>query len=382
MRPRPSLQILLARLTLVAPWRQPKISPPQTGSERKTRFLPISKFSLYDSQHSCTGSKLTPTMTSDKRENPPTGDTHMEDANRPSGFTAVNGAVGRESPRTNGNTEAREHVNPVPAEASPRLNGPTQPKSSTVSQSASPSTAGTPAEALRNGTPASLESPPTRKRSYPDAFGDSEGRAYYSKVADNETRNEIQPRGLDSYPPPRQEPPETPDQHRQHHERQRPLASEYDPHASVPHPYYEQSASGGHGDIERRVVEALGSHSDDPHGHGNAYESPDPDDMGSQTHYGEYTTSRSGAVQVDGDRKRRKRVFSNRTKTGCMTCRKRKKKCDEQKPECEFHQKFVAFPRSIILSAPQQHAFQRRLCCTPKRGESARCHFGPIRQGA
>ena len=33
---------------------------------------------------------------------------------------------------------------------------------------------------------------------------------------------------------------------------------------------------------------------------------------------------------------KRKRVFSNRTKTGCLTCRKRKKKCDEQHPVCEF----------------------------------------------
>lgn len=27
-------------------------------------------------------------------------------------------------------------------------------------------------------------------------------------------------------------------------------------------------------------------------------------------------------------------MFSNRTKTGCLTCRRRKKKCDEAKPEC------------------------------------------------
>jgi hypothetical protein len=39
-------------------------------------------------------------------------------------------------------------------------------------------------------------------------------------------------------------------------------------------------------------------------------------------------------VQVD--QKRRKRVFSNRTKTGCLTCRRRKKKCDEGKPECKL----------------------------------------------
>lgn len=34
------------------------------------------------------------------------------------------------------------------------------------------------------------------------------------------------------------------------------------------------------------------------------------------------------------DPKKRKRNFSNRTKTGCLTCRRRKKKCDESKPEC------------------------------------------------
>ncbi|CAZ84090.1 unnamed protein product [Tuber melanosporum] len=38
-----------------------------------------------------------------------------------------------------------------------------------------------------------------------------------------------------------------------------------------------------------------------------------------------------GSQQGQG---KRKRVFSNRTKTGCITCRRRKKKCDEGKPEC------------------------------------------------
>lgn len=31
---------------------------------------------------------------------------------------------------------------------------------------------------------------------------------------------------------------------------------------------------------------------------------------------------------------KKKRAFGHRTKTGCMTCRQRKKKCDEQKPSC------------------------------------------------
>ena len=30
-----------------------------------------------------------------------------------------------------------------------------------------------------------------------------------------------------------------------------------------------------------------------------------------------------------------RQVFANRTKTGCQTCRRRKKKCDEAKPECK-----------------------------------------------
>jgi len=30
------------------------------------------------------------------------------------------------------------------------------------------------------------------------------------------------------------------------------------------------------------------------------------------------------------------KVTKGRSKTGCITCRKRKKKCDETKPGCEF----------------------------------------------
>jgi hypothetical protein len=71
--------------------------------------------------------------------------------------------------------------------------------------------------------------------------------------------------------------------------------------------------------------------------------SPDGDD--SPYYGGSFTPEqrRDGAVQSDP--KRRKRNFSNRTKTGCLTCRKRKKKCDETKPECEF-------PREYLLDLP------------------------------
>ena len=64
------------------------------------------------------------------------------------------------------------------------------------------------------------------------------------------------------------------------------------------------------------------------------YVSPEEEDEHAQQ-YGDYGMNRSSQSAMD-ERKRRKRVFSNRTKTGCMTCRRRKKKCDEQHPECEY----------------------------------------------
>jgi hypothetical protein len=42
---------------------------------------------------------------------------------------------------------------------------------------------------------------------------------------------------------------------------------------------------------------------------------------------------RAGVQHINA--KKRKRQFANRTKTGCGTCRRRKKKCDEAKPECK-----------------------------------------------
>jgi hypothetical protein len=54
-----------------------------------------------------------------------------------------------------------------------------------------------------------------------------------------------------------------------------------------------------------------------------------------------YAAERHGAGQVAP---KRKRVFSNRTKTGCMTCRRRKKKCDEQHPACKSLLLFVLTP--------------------------------------
>ncbi|RFU29664.1 hypothetical protein B7463_g6668, partial [Scytalidium lignicola] len=49
--------------------------------------------------------------------------------------------------------------------------------------------------------------------------------------------------------------------------------------------------------------------------------------------YSQYAGERRDMI-TQSELKKRKRNFSNRTKTGCMTCRRRKKKCDETRPEC------------------------------------------------
>ena len=54
-----------------------------------------------------------------------------------------------------------------------------------------------------------------------------------------------------------------------------------------------------------------------------------------QGQYGAYATGRS-SQDAHQRMEKRKRIFSNRTKTGCMTCRKRKKKCDEAHPACKY----------------------------------------------
>ena len=109
-----------------------------------------------------------------------------------------------------------------------------------------------------------------------------------------------------------------------------------DPHAAAhaaaqqPRPYLS----------EAQLADALrrenGNYDQGTMGGRESFVSPDQDDQGHGPYDGEYGTPRSTASQMELDRKRRKRVFSNRTKTGCMTCRRRKKKCDEQHPECKF----------------------------------------------
>ncbi|KAG6000829.1 hypothetical protein E4U43_001496, partial [Claviceps pusilla] len=61
--------------------------------------------------------------------------------------------------------------------------------------------------------------------------------------------------------------------------------------------------------------------------------SPDAEDQSVAAYGSSYEGEQRQDSMLHHDPKKRKRNFSNRTKTGCFTCRRRKKKCDEQKPE-------------------------------------------------
>lgn len=114
--------------------------------------------------------------------------------------------------------------------------------------------------------------------------------------------------------------------------------------------YTQNSAvSEHHLSAEQRLHEALQRDSNNnSDGQANFSEtSPAQDDRSGAAYQGQYG-------QVQQDHKKRKRNFSNRTKTGCMTCRKRKKKCDESRPECELSQfdlRFVYVSGADMLQA-------------------------------
>lgn len=82
--------------------------------------------------------------------------------------------------------------------------------------------------------------------------------------------------------------------------------------------------------------EALTSHSQGGVDNGRNFTTSPTDENEQGSPYPSQYGSDRASLQLQADHKKRKRNFSNRTKTGCMTCRKRKKKCDELRPECKL----------------------------------------------
>ncbi|KAI9850870.1 MAG: Maltose acetyltransferase [Vezdaea acicularis] len=105
-------------------------------------------------------------------------------------------------------------------------------------------------------------------------------------------------------------------------------------------PYHSRpSTPGGVAHSDAQLAEALQRESqslDATQGkRDESFDVEDDDDSRSSAQRAtDYASERTPGGGAQVDHKRRKRVFSNRTKTGCLTCRRRKKKCDETKPEC------------------------------------------------
>jgi hypothetical protein len=245
----------------------------------------------------------------------PTEQKNHEPPHHASSFTAVNG---RTSPHVNGNQQPEQttHASPPRTESYP-------PNGNSTSKTASESVKSSPS--VKNYGPSSSESeksPPIRKRSHPEAFGEPERRGYPQHPAPETPRSGEYPRH---------------ELNGSEQDGQKPPPNEFDPHAPLGQNYYPPR-SQAQGDNEQRLAaEALRRESETSNMHREQQSAlANGDDLRSQQ-YSEFDRTPSG-VQMDQDRKRRKRVFSNRTKTGCMTCRRRKKKCDEAHPECEWFQ--------------------------------------------
>lgn len=116
----------------------------------------------------------------------------------------------------------------------------------------------------------------------------------------------------------------------EHRERDR--ESWYSPHESRDdrHPYSQPaSAVPDSAQTDEQMGEVLRRATEQD------YPQTSPEGEDGSVGYGHYGTPERRAGGPHSDPKKRKRNFSNRTKTGCLTCRRRKKKCDELKPECK-----------------------------------------------
>lgn len=239
-----------------------------------------------------------------------------------SGFTAVNGRSPPQTLKLSGNGSERRHSR---AELSPESDRPQDRR--LLSQH--PDRPDRPPSPRPLDRDARLSSPGKRRRSLSD--DDDEDRDSYKRRASRDLRavsvssnsdfsEDEEPLDYDDGDPAAQS--RDFDSPHQLHGRAPDAASGKD------RGWYERSSgpSGQYADVLQREPQSMdaehrkGDLDEEEHAHHPAND------------YGSTTEITRAGVQVDV--KKRKRVFSNRTKTGCQTCRRRKKKCDEAKPEC------------------------------------------------
>lgn len=77
---------------------------------------------------------------------------------------------------------------------------------------------------------------------------------------------------------------------------------------------------------------------------------------------------------VPGLAKERKKRFSNKTKTGCDTCKRRRVKCDEGKPTCDNCNRFGRICEGYPLAAIDAQR-RRRVSQHPKSNSAAQAQF-------
>ncbi|KAF6839100.1 bacterial transferase hexapeptide [Colletotrichum plurivorum] len=246
-------------------------------------------------------------------------------------FTALNGAS---PPKTSEPTNPSADASRAPPEE--RSNGQSADNNNNNKPSAAPEPPASQRESwagpsqdrspYRSTTYPDVDSPLKRKRS--DSPPRREPAAAEDRSPDAATQHH-QPESRDAYRSP-------PREHRPYADREEPSREEGEGWYSrdgdrEERGYYDQpSASSAHGQSEEQIGEALRRANQMDQDYDNI--SPDGDDR--TMPYSPYTPTGPRDPSLQSDPKKRKRNFSNRTKTGCMTCRRRKKKCDEQKPEC------------------------------------------------
>ena len=277
-------------------------------------------------------------------------DEQFSETGTSSRFTAVNGrgspAATERSNATNGHDDQRNgvsngHVEPDQVHEVITVQQALPPASKPTPEQPSPVTREQPGPYSASSARSVSRSPPSRKRSFPEAFGDPNGN--HLPQAHHRTHAEA-PEYIRRPPGPYSHAAsKLPSNHEIDPTRQQPpLSSDFDPHAHTRQPYYTQPPRD---ESEVRLAEALQRENGNGSLNRETFASPEEDDQHRQQ-YGDYSGGRQ--PMSDAERKRRKRVFSNRTKTGCMTCRKRKKKCDELHPECESFPSLCRSRSSIL----------------------------------
>ncbi|KAF3359345.1 hypothetical protein VdG1_02368 [Verticillium dahliae VDG1] len=252
-----------------------------------------------------------------------------------SAFTALNG----------GSPKATEPPAPesrkTPPEERPTAQSTSQPSPKPPSSEV--------ASSQRDAWPAPAHDRPSfQSASYPDVEGSHKRKRSDSSEPRREREPQSQPiqertpdTATQPHPPESREAYGTPQREREHRQYAEDSRDPNDPWYSREgrdeRGYYDNqhSASTTQGQTEEQIDDALRRVTGQVDNHSDYGNSPEGDDHErSMSVYGPYTPGGSRDHVLQSDPKKRKRNFSNRTKTGCLTCRKRKKKCDEQKPEC------------------------------------------------